>query len=94
MTDNPGFVENPLRITCADAIELVTDFLDDALSRRDLADFETHLTQCEGCRVYVDQIRGTITLASATRDITVQLSPTNFDDLAAEFSRHTNTDER
>src|SRR5205823_12954349 len=51
-----------LRITCADAIELMTDFLDDALSRRDLKNFQEHLTLCGRCRVYLDQIRRTTTL--------------------------------
>ena len=88
MTDNPEFVENPLQISCADAIELMTDFLDDALSSKDLADFQTHLTQCEGCRVYLDQLRQTITLTAVTRDDSVQISPPNFEELVAVFSRH------
>jgi predicted anti-sigma-YlaC factor YlaD len=88
MTDSPRFVDNPLRITCADAIELMTDFLDNALARRDLADFETHLTQCEGCRVYLDQLRHTITLTAESRDSTVEVTPANFDELAARFARH------
>lgn len=88
MTDNPEFVENPLRITCADAIELMTHFLDDALSSKDLADFQIHLTQCEGCRVYLDQLRRTITLTTVTRDATVQIAPANFEELVEVFSRH------
>lgn len=88
MTDNPEFVENPLRISCADAIELMTHFLDDALSSNDLADFEIHLTHCEGCRVYLDQLRRTVTLTTVSRDATVQISPPNFEELVAVFSRH------
>ena len=87
MTDDPRFVDDELRITCADAIELMTDFLDDALSRRDLENFQVHLTQCEGCRVYLDQLRRTITLTAETRDSAVQISPSNFDELAAAFAR-------
>lgn len=88
MTDDPTFVANDLRITCADAIELMTDFLDDALDRGDLDAFEVHLTQCEGCRVYLDQLRRTITLTAETRDRAVEISPPNFDELAAAFARH------
>ena len=46
--DDKFFVDNELRITCADAVELVTDFLDEALSADDRANFETHLSLCEG----------------------------------------------
>ena len=88
MTDDWTFVENELRISCADAIELVTDFLDEALSRDDLTNFEAHLSLCEGCRVYVDQLRRTITIIAESRDTAVQLAPANFDQLAALFTRH------
>ena len=88
MTDDQGFIANELRMTCADAIELMTDYLDDALSGNDLADFETHLTQCEGCRVYLDQLRRTITITAETRDVTVAIIPANFDELATLFARH------
>ena len=87
MTDDWAFVENELRISCADAIELVTDFLDDALSRSDLANFEAHLTLCEGCRVYVDQIRRTIIITAESRDTAVELVPANFHQLAALFAQ-------
>jgi predicted anti-sigma-YlaC factor YlaD len=87
MTDDWTFVENELRISCADAIELVTDFLDDALSRDDLANFEAHLSLCEGCRVYVDQLRRTITIVAESRDTAVELAPANFDRLVALFSQ-------
>jgi predicted anti-sigma-YlaC factor YlaD len=88
MSDDHGFIANELRMTCADAIELMTDYLDNAMSRGDLADFETHLTQCEGCRVYLDQLRKTITVTAETRDATVAIIPANFDELATLFARH------
>jgi predicted anti-sigma-YlaC factor YlaD len=87
MTDDWAFVENELRISCADAIELVTDFLDDALSRDDLTNFEAHLSLCEGCRVYVDQLRRTITIVAESRDTAVRLAPPNFDQLVALFNQ-------
>jgi predicted anti-sigma-YlaC factor YlaD len=87
MTDDRTFVQNELRISCADAIELVTDFLDDALSHDDLTNFEAHLSLCEGCRVYVDQLRRTITIVAESRDTAVQLAPANFDELVALFNQ-------
>ena len=83
MPDPEGFVDNEWRIRCSDAVELVTDYLDDALNDRDLADFETHLAHCEGCTVFVDQIKMTITLTSATTRRHVEVMPANFDELVA-----------
>lgn len=83
MTDEQDFIKNELRITCADSIELVTDYLDAALSESDLDDFETHLSLCEGCQVFLDQIRKTITLTSQSRQTTVELEPSDMDQLLA-----------
>ena len=41
-------------------IEVVTDYLDDALPPDDQQRFEHHLSYCAGCNTYVDQIRETI----------------------------------
>lgn len=83
MTDDNDFLRNELRITCADAVELVTDYLDTALSDRDRADFETHLSLCEGCQVFVDQIRQTVRLTSESRDTSIRLEPDNMAELLA-----------
>ncbi len=83
MTDDQEFIKNDLRIACADAVELVTDYLDDALAPRDLDDFQVHLGLCEGCQVFVDQIRKTVTLTSQTQDLTVPVEPANMDALFA-----------
>lgn len=83
MTDELDFVNNELRISCADAVELVTDYLESALGASDLADFETHLGLCEGCQVFVDQIRQTVTLSSRSRSTDVELEPAKLHDLLA-----------
>lgn len=83
MTNDQEFIQNELRISCADAVELVTDYLDSALNTKDLADFEAHLELCEGCQVFVDQIAKTVTLTSRSRETTVNLHPANMDDLLA-----------
>ena len=85
MSDEQPFVDNELRITCADAIELMTDYLDDALSAADLDDFQTHLGLCEGCQAYLDQIDKTITLVSGTKETTVSVLPNDFDALLDAF---------
>ncbi|RUP33105.1 zf-HC2 domain-containing protein [Mycobacterium sp. SMC-16] len=88
MTGNDDdFVGNDLRITCADAVSLVTDYLEDALAESDLERFAQHTAGCEACRVFVDQVRRTIRIAVATRDESVEMRPANFDALLAEFRR-------
>lgn len=45
---------------CRELVDLVTDYLEDRLSAIDRARFETHLTECEACRTYLEQLRQTI----------------------------------
>jgi anti-sigma factor RsiW len=47
-------------LTCQELVELVTDYLDDALTPRDRARFDAHLAICPGCRTYLDQMQTTI----------------------------------
>jgi anti-sigma factor RsiW len=56
-------------LSCQELVELVTDYCEDALPPEERARFDAHLATCEGCRIYVEQMRATITLASATRDL-------------------------
>lgn len=70
-------------MSCQELVELVTAYLEDALSPEDRRRFESHVAECEMCRVYVAQIRTTIRLAgSATPD---DLSPEAERDLLAAF---------
>jgi predicted anti-sigma-YlaC factor YlaD len=48
--------------TCRDMSELVTDYLERALSIRKRLDMWWHLARCEACRHYYDQMRRTIGL--------------------------------
>lgn len=47
-------------VVCQEAVELVTDYLEDALPRRDRARLEAHLAECPHCREYLAQIRAII----------------------------------
>jgi predicted anti-sigma-YlaC factor YlaD len=49
-------------IVCQQAVELVTDYLEGALSRRDRRRFEGHLKACPNCSAYLEQIKTTIQL--------------------------------
>ena len=50
-------------IVCKEAVELMTDYLEDALSPADRRRFEEHLALCPHCVEYLEQIRETIRLA-------------------------------
>jgi anti-sigma factor RsiW len=52
-------------LVCQQAVELVTDYLEGCLSRRDRRRFEAHLRSCANCSAYLEQIRATIALAGA-----------------------------
>jgi anti-sigma factor RsiW len=49
-------------LTCQELVELVSSYLDDALSAGERARFDAHLATCPGCVAYVDQIRTTVRL--------------------------------
>lgn len=51
---------NDLR--CQEVVEIVTDYLEGAMSEADRARFEEHLSICDGCTSYVQQMRQTIRL--------------------------------
>jgi len=49
-------------LTCVEVVELVTAYLDDAMSGADRERVEEHLVFCDGCSTYLDQIRQTVAL--------------------------------
>jgi anti-sigma factor RsiW len=49
-------------LSCRELVELVTDYLEDALSQHERASFESHVAICEGCETYLDQIKETVRL--------------------------------
>jgi anti-sigma factor RsiW len=55
-------------LTCQELVELVTDYLEEALSRRDRKRFEKHISGCPNCTEYVAQFRETIRLTGTLRD--------------------------
>ena len=72
-------------LVCQQAVELVTDYLEGALSRRERRRFEAHLRACPNCAAYLEQIRTTISLAGAVEPD--DLSPEARADLIALYRR-------
>ena len=59
-------------LVCQQVVELVTDYLEGALSEADRQRFEGHLAGCPHCTEYLAQMRETIRLAGrvAAEDLT------------------------
>jgi len=59
-------------LVCQQVVELVTDYLEEALSAEDRRRFERHLAGCPHCTEYLAQMRETIRLAGrvAPEDLT------------------------
>ncbi len=47
-------------LSCKEFVELVTDYFEGKLSSGDQARFVAHLEPCNGCEVYLEQMRQTI----------------------------------
>jgi len=70
-------------IACAELVELVTAYLDDALPAADRARLEAHLARCDDCTAYVAQFTQTVRALSALPD--EDLEPAALDTLLAIF---------
>jgi anti-sigma factor RsiW len=46
-------------MTCRQVVQLLTDYLDDALPAADRARVEEHLAGCDGCTAFLAQLRTT-----------------------------------
>jgi anti-sigma factor RsiW len=55
-------------VSCKELVELVTDYIEGALSPGDTLHFEEHLGVCPGCVAYVEQMRSTVQLVGALRE--------------------------
>ena len=70
-------------LTCRELVELVTEYLDGALSSEELERFEEHLVYCGPCATHVEQMRETIRVTGALQE--KDLDPEVTDDLMAAF---------
>jgi anti-sigma factor RsiW len=48
-------------LSCNEFVELVTEYLDGTLDDDTLARFVDHISVCDGCEQYLDQVRRTVT---------------------------------
>lgn len=70
-------------LVCRQAVALMTDYLDGALSARDQARLEEHLAACPHCSEYLAQIRATVSAAGHVEPD--DLAPEALDDLVSLY---------
>ena len=54
-------------LNCRELVELVTAYLEDDLSSGERKRFDAHLSACDDCTMYVEQMRRTIELTGTLR---------------------------
>lgn len=72
-------------LVCQQAVDLIADYLDGTLSRRDRRRLEAHLSACPNCSAYLAQIRETIAATGSIRPD--DLSPQARDELTDLYRR-------
>ncbi len=72
-------------MVCQQAIELLTDYLEGSLPRRQRRRLEAHLAACPNCSGYLEQIRITIRLTGSIEPEV--LSSEAVDDLSELYRR-------
>ena len=75
----------PSPLVCQQAVELMSDYLDGSLSRRDRRRLTAHLALCDACTAYLEQLRVTI-LASGVVSIE-DVDPVALETLTELFER-------
>jgi hypothetical protein len=60
--------ESADHITCQEVVELVNDYLERALPPDETTVFEQHLNFCDGCDLYVEQLKHTVETVGAIRE--------------------------
>jgi anti-sigma factor RsiW len=60
----------PSPLVCQQAVELMSDYLDGALSRRDRRRLSAHLALCDACTAYLEQLRVTIAASGVVASTT------------------------
>jgi predicted anti-sigma-YlaC factor YlaD len=48
------------QLNCQEVVELVTDYLEQALLPETKAQFDEHIAECPGCDTYLEQVQQTI----------------------------------
>jgi anti-sigma factor RsiW len=77
----------PEPLVCQEIVELVTDYIEGTLSRRDRRRFDQHIAGCEHCTEYLAQMRETLRLTG--RLVPDDFSPAMQSEFEALYRRWT-----
>jgi predicted anti-sigma-YlaC factor YlaD len=72
-------------LTCKEVVELVTDYLEEALSPVTRRRFDEHMASCPYCQAYLEQMRQTIRTLGCLPEETIP--PKALDALLDHFRR-------
>lgn len=72
-------------LVCRHAVQLMTDYLEEALTARDRVRLEAHLAGCPHCSEYLSQMR--VTIEAAGRVEPDDLEPEVLDELVSLYRR-------
>jgi anti-sigma factor RsiW len=72
-------------LVCQEVVELISDYIEGTLPRSQRRRLETHLSGCEHCSEYLEQMRATIRLTGRLR--TSDLTPAMRDELVELYRR-------
>jgi anti-sigma factor RsiW len=76
-------VFSPPPLACQELVELVTAYFDGSLSRRDMRRFRRHISGCDNCAAYVEQMR--LMIEASGRLTEDDLEPAARDELLEAF---------
>lgn len=77
------------KLVCIEFVEVVTDYLEGAMTPADRTRFEAHMAACGGCARYFEQLRTTIEVTGRlTVDDVDALGPDAREELLAAFRGH------
>jgi hypothetical protein len=68
-------IADPSTLTCREVVELVTEFLGDAMEPEDRVRMEQHLIVCPPCTAYLGQVRATVQLVGSLGETTTFAKP-------------------
>jgi hypothetical protein len=76
-------VTEAVDLTCREMVELVTGYLEDTMTAPERDRFEEHIADCDGCAIYLNQMRTTIRLSGTLEEDT--FPPGQLDRLTQAF---------
>jgi anti-sigma factor RsiW len=74
------------RLVCQQAVALMSDYVDGSLSRRDRRRLQKHLSECDACTAFLDQLR--VTIAASTSINPDEVPPHVMDALTDVFRKY------